>query len=91
MGELAPDLQDLARKLSGPEARLLVIGMSPDTNEQTVEVAHEALIRNWPKLRSWLDEDRSLLALLDDNKSRSAGMGTERSRSKLSAPGQPAR
>jgi WD40 repeat protein/class 3 adenylate cyclase len=34
------------------DARLVTIG------EGTVEVAHEALIRHWPTLRSWLDEDR---------------------------------
>ncbi|MEM6839065.1 MAG: pentapeptide repeat-containing protein [Cyanobacteria bacterium P01_C01_bin.120] len=27
----------------------------------TVNVAHEALIRNWPKLRKWLDDNRDLL------------------------------
>jgi hypothetical protein len=27
----------------------------------TVDVAHEALIRNWPQLRQWLDESRDLL------------------------------
>lgn len=27
-------------------------------SEGTVEVAHEALIRHWPTLRAWLDEDR---------------------------------
>jgi hypothetical protein len=27
----------------------------------TIEVVHEALIRNWPKLRQWLDENRDLL------------------------------
>jgi len=26
-------------------------------NEATVEVAHEALLREWPRLRAWLDED----------------------------------
>ena len=34
------------------DARLVTIG------EGTVEVAHEALIRHWPTLRAWLDEDR---------------------------------
>jgi WD40 repeat protein/class 3 adenylate cyclase/energy-coupling factor transporter ATP-binding protein EcfA2 len=34
------------------EARLVTIG------EGEVEVAHEALIRHWPTLRGWLDEDR---------------------------------
>jgi hypothetical protein len=27
----------------------------------TVEVAHEALIRNWPQLREWLDDEREAL------------------------------
>ncbi len=27
-------------------------------DDQTVEVAHEALIRHWPRLRRWLDEGR---------------------------------
>ncbi len=30
-------------------------------DEHTVEVAHEALIREWPRLRAWLDEDRDSL------------------------------
>ncbi len=29
----------------------------------TAEVAHEALIREWPTLRAWLDEDREGLVL----------------------------
>jgi WD domain, G-beta repeat len=28
------------------------------TSGDSVEIAHEALIRNWPRLRGWLDEDR---------------------------------
>jgi WD40 repeat protein/class 3 adenylate cyclase/energy-coupling factor transporter ATP-binding protein EcfA2 len=34
-------------------ARRLVIA-----DEHTVEVAHEALLREWPRLRGWLEEDR---------------------------------
>jgi WD40 repeat protein len=34
------------------DRRLITIG------EASVEVAHEALIREWPTLREWLDEDR---------------------------------
>jgi len=29
--------------------------------EDVVEVAHEALIRNWPRLQRWLDEDREAI------------------------------
>ena len=40
------------------EARLIITGHVPPTNTQVVEVAHEALIREWPTLRAWLDQDR---------------------------------
>jgi WD40 repeat protein len=39
------------------EARLITLG------ENTVEVAHEALIREWPTLREWLNQDREGLRL----------------------------
>jgi WD40 repeat protein/DNA-binding SARP family transcriptional activator len=39
-------------------ARLLTVGGRPD-QERNVEVSHEALIRGWPRLRSWLEEDRA--------------------------------
>jgi len=35
-------------------ARLLTSG------GQTVEITHEALIRRWPRLREWIDEDRAV-------------------------------
>jgi WD40 repeat protein len=35
------------------EARLLI------ADDGTVEVAHEALLREWPRLEAWLDEDRA--------------------------------
>jgi len=44
------------------DARLLVTGISP-TGQEMVEVAHEALIRGWPRLRIWLIEDRGALLL----------------------------
>ncbi|RLE21285.1 MAG: hypothetical protein DRJ50_09420 [Actinobacteria bacterium] len=45
-------------------ARLLTVDRDPATREPTVEVAHEALLRDWPRLRNWLDEDRDDLATL---------------------------
>jgi len=45
-------------------ARLLTFDRDPATREPTVEVAHEALIREWPQLRVWLDEDRDGLRLM---------------------------
>ncbi|MEM9608489.1 MAG: protein kinase [Actinomycetota bacterium] len=40
------------------EARLLAASRDPRSRAATVEVAHEALLREWPRLRAWLDEDR---------------------------------
>ena len=48
--ERAGDVDELLRLLV--DARLVTTG------EETVEVAHEALIRHWPTLRAWLDDDR---------------------------------
>jgi WD40 repeat protein/tRNA A-37 threonylcarbamoyl transferase component Bud32 len=39
-------------------ARLLVLG------DDSAEIAHEALIREWPKLRGWLAQDREALRAL---------------------------
>jgi WD40 repeat protein/class 3 adenylate cyclase/tRNA A-37 threonylcarbamoyl transferase component Bud32 len=52
----SPDaVQALLDRLAG--ARLVTLG------EGTAEVAHEVLIREWPTLRRWLDEDREGLRL----------------------------
>jgi WD40 repeat protein/DNA-binding SARP family transcriptional activator/tRNA A-37 threonylcarbamoyl transferase component Bud32 len=39
-------------------ARLLTFDHDPITRSPTVEVAHEALLREWGRLRGWLDESR---------------------------------
>jgi class 3 adenylate cyclase/WD40 repeat protein/energy-coupling factor transporter ATP-binding protein EcfA2 len=48
--EQEAEVREVVRTLA--DARLVTTG------EGTVEVAHEALIRHWPTLREWLDEDR---------------------------------
>ncbi len=40
-------------------ARLLTFDRDPITRGATVEVAHEALLREWSRLREWLAESRS--------------------------------
>ncbi len=40
------------------QARLLTFDRDPITREPTIEVAHEALIREWRRLRTWLDDSR---------------------------------
>ena len=40
-------------------SRLLTFDRDPATRAPTVEVAHEALLREWQRLREWLDESRN--------------------------------
>lgn len=54
LGELMPDGTDNAQEILERMARARLITI----DNETVEVAHEALIREWPRLRSWLAEDR---------------------------------
>jgi WD40 repeat protein/DNA-binding SARP family transcriptional activator len=43
------------------QARLLSSDRHPATREPTIEVAHEALLREWPRLRAWIEEDRDAI------------------------------
>jgi WD40 repeat protein len=57
------EIGDAGKRVAFPliESRLLVTSRDPGTGIETVEVAHEALIRNWRRLRGWLNEDRAFL------------------------------
>ncbi|MEY2536312.1 MAG: hypothetical protein QOG67_52, partial [Verrucomicrobiota bacterium] len=57
--ELPPEGAEIVVKLANE--RLLVTDQSASGLEQTVEVAHEALISNWSTLRAWVNEDREFL------------------------------
>jgi WD40 repeat protein/DNA-binding SARP family transcriptional activator/tRNA A-37 threonylcarbamoyl transferase component Bud32 len=39
-------------------ARLLTFDRDPVTRGPVVEIAHEALLKEWPRLRGWLEENR---------------------------------
>lgn len=54
-GAVQPAIQQLAKE------RLLVTGRDEASGKETVEVAHEALIQHWARLRQWLDADREFL------------------------------
>lgn len=67
--EIGEDNWRLVQKLAGvdqdiPEQEkklpLLVTGWNEKTGEQTVEVVHEALIKEWKRLQQWVNEDRNL-------------------------------
>jgi hypothetical protein len=54
-GEPPEPTESLVARLAGD--RLLVTAVHPQTGRETVEVSHEALIRRWPRLQSWIGED----------------------------------
>jgi hypothetical protein len=54
-GAEQPAIQQLAKE------RLLVTGRDVASGKETVEIAHEALIQHWARLRQWLDADREFL------------------------------
>ena len=62
-------LRRIVDQFAGPKTRLLVTGYDR-ASRPTVEVAHEALIRTWPRLRTWIDANREKLraraAILQD-------------------------
>jgi WD40 repeat protein len=45
------------------DQRLLIGDRDPKTRGPTVEIAHEALLREWPRLASWVDDQRDALIL----------------------------
>ena len=53
----ADAVRKLVRALASPDARLLTTDRT-DANDGTVEVANEALIRGWTRLRRWIDAER---------------------------------
>src|SRR6516225_2961607 len=61
--ELPPEGAELVLKLA--DQRLLVTNQTQSGREQTVEVAHEALISNWSTSRAWVNEDREFLLWRD--------------------------
>ena len=60
--DLPPRALPLLRRFV--DARLLVTDRDPKDRE-TIEVAHEALLRTWPLLCGWLAEDQDKLRLLE--------------------------
>lgn len=62
LADLPPNVVPLLRQFV--DARLLVAGQDQD-GQEVIEVAHEALLRTWPQLATWLAEDHDKLRLLE--------------------------
>jgi WD40 repeat protein/energy-coupling factor transporter ATP-binding protein EcfA2 len=67
--ELGPDEWSLAQKLADEDNRLVVTA-STASGQETAEVVHEALIRNWPELVNWVSRDRAFISWRNQLRSR---------------------
>ncbi len=59
LAEVGAEEHRLVKKLA--DERLLVTSQVTRGGEETIEVSHEALIRHWDRLKSWVDADRRFL------------------------------
>ena len=59
LDEVGGETESLVQLLT--DARLLFISLDESTNEETVEIAHEALIQHWSRLQDWVNRDREFL------------------------------
>lgn len=57
ISKMRSTVQDLIELLG--KSRLLTFDRDPETRSPTLEVTHEALIREWQRLRQWLDASRT--------------------------------
>jgi hypothetical protein len=55
------EIQNIIQELASE--RLITTKSEGKDQEGYIEVAHEALIRSWPRLRSWIDENRDILRI----------------------------
>ncbi|HEY0380076.1 MAG TPA: TIR domain-containing protein [Pyrinomonadaceae bacterium] len=61
-GEESKAVEDVTQAMA--DARLLTTDTDEGPGKQVVDVSHEALIRGWPRLRQWIEEDRAGLRIL---------------------------
>lgn len=60
--DVPADLRPLVLRVAA--GRLVVVERAAD-GQETIQLAHQALIAHWPRLRDWLTEDRDFLAWRD--------------------------
>ena len=69
-GEVGADNWELVTHLAGASARLVVTARNEETQEETVEIVHEALLREWKQLRDWMKSDRTFRIWQEELRSR---------------------
>jgi WD40 repeat protein len=55
------DLPEAAHPILEALVKARLLTSRQEGNQRLVEVSHEALLRKWPRLRGWLDEEREFL------------------------------
>jgi len=71
----SPENADAVTELT--DARLLSTGVDPSSREPTIRIAHEALTKHWPRLDTWIDNDRAMLRSLRNVRTAAATWGAE--------------
>ena len=74
----SPEVAEVVARLT--DRRLLTVV------DGAVEVAHEALLREWPRLRDWLDDDVAGSAPAPSDRRRRPRVGCRRSRPRRAVP-----
>ena len=59
--DLGEALWQLGERLATPGLRLLVTYRDDTTGEQILDVTHEAIFRQWPRLAGWIEEERDFI------------------------------
>lgn len=63
LSEIPAEARPLVERLV--QARLISSDLDPETRERSLEPAHEALLRQWSLMETWLDEDARHLLVLE--------------------------
>jgi hypothetical protein len=61
LDSIDPDLWELGRTLASERHRLLVTSRDDATGTETLDIIHEALFRQWPRLARWIEAEREFL------------------------------
>jgi WD40 repeat protein len=59
-------LEEVLERFRADGRHFVVIGSEAARDDRRVEIAHESLIRQWPRLRAWVDEERDARDQLKD-------------------------
>ncbi|MCL1463820.1 WD40 repeat domain-containing protein [Argonema galeatum A003/A1] len=89
-GEVGEECWELIRRTDGlAGVRLVVTGRNEATEEKTVEVVHEALIREWGQLQEWIENDRAFLTWRHQLRTQMATWNSEGQDEEALLPGKP--